>query len=318
MGSLVLMYTSISVDAAAQIILRLIYTLPEEITNDADAYIVKTRAGVTETIKVSDLTVDSKGRYVVEAPATSQEFTTPVTVKFYNGEGTLLQQYDKDLMQNVDALTRSVNDYFGVGLVKGTDKQKELFKAFVTYGGYAQLQFGNDKENPAFNLLDKLNLAQLDLSGITAESIAEDRTYSENSIGVSFATQTAALNEAIALTTVFYLDEGEIGNYSFKAEYYDTLNKVNAVMDLEATYRDTRNGKARYQVVIPDICTPDWDNMYKVIATNKTTGETYEVNGSVMTYVKAMLSSSAASETQKNLGKAMYLVNTLASAFFGR
>jgi len=310
---------AIEVSCEAEIVLRLKTFIPEELLEDENAYVLLTKYGkrtVETKLTAAELLAmgtDSKGRYVLEQGVASGEMTSNVTMEIFDGNGNAVTIVDYADGIEKTVITRNVLDYARRILEVGSEKQKKLITALVTYGGYAQIHFDVDAENPAYNVLGEYGIETPSLSGFTAESIAQELTKSETSIGITQSAQQAFLDAALYQRVYFVLDEGSsIENYNFSLKY--TENYVEKTKPVEPVYEASRN---RYYVDILDIPAAYMDYMYEITVTNKTTGEEYSVSTSMLVFVKLALQKFT-DEDQLNALRAMYYYNQAANEFFGK
>ncbi|MBQ8621417.1 MAG: hypothetical protein IJ422_03790 [Oscillospiraceae bacterium] len=305
-ASRVVQLNGFNVRADAETILELKFFLPDELKKDADATVTVNFDGSSKPSKISELTVDEKGRYVVSQGVASGLMTYDVTVTFTNGSGETVKVRSGE--QITDSIARNVLDYASAVLETGNDEQKSIITALLTYGGYAQLKFNKDVDNPAYNLLTEKSLTVPDISGVTfTEAIEKPDTAIG---GIQQTTQEAHLDYAIYLTVYFTLDEGKsIENYRFELTY-----PVNG-KEYSKTLIPDADG-TRYYVKIENIPAAYLDYKYTITVTNTSTSDVYVVKTSVLAYLSALLNSKTASDAQRNLAKAMYLYNQAANEFF--
>jgi len=246
-----------------------------------------------------------KGRYVFEQGIAAGEMTGDVTITFYDGEGKILYVSDYSDGEIKDAITRTVVDYATLALEKSTNaKQRALVTAMVTYGGYAQLQFKVDVNNPAFNILDE----QLDLSAADVDAIKDMTITNAENLGVRAVTQQVDLQSNVYLRTYFRFDSDvDITAYTF------TVTKPDGT---KMTVTPVLKDDGRYYV---DVYSPvaRWDNDYTITVTNAD-GESCVVTGSILAYAKRGINSGKATAEQVNTFKAMILYNVAANAYFGK
>ena len=310
---------AINASADAEIILMLYFTDPCGLLDDtAEVTVTMTTAKTTTTNDVtttedvtestsytlSDLKVGD--RYLVSQPVASGEMTSPVTVTFTDAQGNIIPIYDYIEGTCSDSVTKTVTDYAERVLAIGADKQKNIIKALVTYGGYSQINFNTNADNPAYSILGD---APPELGSVTIEQKVE---RSETNIGVTQTTQNAYLESAIRLRVYFTVQTGTIDDYTFKLTSPQGGSTVTtSVTPLEEVTDDG----IRYYVDIKDIPAAYLDNTYTLTVTGN--GGTYTVETSVFAYLKDLLDNSK-DEKQINAAKAMYLYGTAASEFFDR
>jgi hypothetical protein len=269
----------------------------------------------TVTIKGNELgNVDAKGRYLLKMGIASGEMTSAVTYEFYDAHGNMMEIVTSSGNNMGKEATFSLLNYARSMLRTGTDAQKKMVAAMLTYGGYAQKYFGVDAQNPAYNLLTQLGMAVPSLDGVTADRITDSTVVVDGQNGIKATGMQAFLDSAIYLRVYFNLDEGaSIDNYKFVLTYADP-DGVEGTMELTAGYEA---GKNRYYVDIEDIPAAYLDYMYNITVTNTQTNATYSVTTSVMVWMRNALNS-ATDENHKNLLKAIYLYNQAANEFFGK
>jgi hypothetical protein len=313
---------AIEVSYDAELLLGLKFTIPDELIEDPNAYVevyLDGRTQKTTVITMPELKAqgtDSKGRYVIEQGLASPEMGAPVTMKFVDGTGRVVTVNDYVDQQNKSEVSRTVVDYARLVFEKGTKKQKDMATALLVYGGYAQKFFNYDANNPVYNVLTEYGISLPDLGEITADTITQELKKSGASIGLEQTKQQAFLASSIYHEVYVTMDEGRtVGEYSFVLTYVKRENgvQVEDTMELTPVY-DAE--KKRYTLTIPKVASPNLDYMYTIQMTEIETGNTYEVETSVMAYVKLGLQNST-NTNQINFFKAIYLYSEAASEFFG-
>ena len=303
---------------AEEINLWLKIFVPDSFKHEA-AQVVMTKQGgygvETVTIKGSDLgNADAKGRYLLKMGIASGEMTSKVTYEFYDVNGNKMNIVTSSGKELGQAATFSLLNYAQSMLRSGTDAQKKMVAAMLTYGGYAQKYFGVDAQNPAYNLLTQMGMAVPSLDGVTADLITDRTIVADGGNGIKATGMQTFLDSAIYLRVYFTLAAGaDIDDYKFVLTYAKPDGTVDT-MELEAGYEA---GKNRYYADIEDIPAAYLDYMYNITVTNTKTGATYSITTSVIVWVRNSLLSSA-NEDQKNLLKAIYLYNQAANEFFGK
>ena len=293
---------AINASADAEIILMLYFTDPCGLLDGATATVTMTTNG--ETVACEDAKFEYvNGRFLVSQPVASGEMTSPVTVTFTDAQGNIIPVYDYIEGTCSDSVTKTVTDYAERVLAIGADKQKNIIKALVTYGGYSQINFGTNVDDLAYGIL---GTSAPELGEVT---IKQEVTPSGSVTGLTQDGQQAFLDSAIYLRVYFVLSDGSINDYTFK------LTRPNgSTATLTAQY-DSAKGK--YFVDILNIPAAYMDDDYTITVTRGT--ETLTVNTSVFAYLaKVLAEGSGATEAQKNAAMAMYLYGAAATEFFGK
>lgn len=303
--------STIDVSLDAEIMLKYGVIIPEELI-EGGAYIVLTKDGgygtVTKEFKGEELAAcKSDDKYVVAIGVASGEMNSPVKIEVFDGQGNALDLYKKDGTA-LDADTSSTVVDFAERVLtndKNGEGKKNLAVALVTYGGYAQKNFSINPENPAYGLLDKLSIDQLDLSEITADSLAAyTNSQSNSAMGVK-ATGISTFVDSYIYIRVFLAVEGDISAYTF------TLDTPTGNVTIEPVFDESTN---RYYVDIPDIASAYIDFKYSITVTKGE--ESNVITTSVLSYARSVLKNSQNSEEKKNLVRALYLYNQAANTFF--
>ena len=291
-----------------EIEMRYTVAIPENLIN-AGAYVVMEKTGaygtVTLTYNASKLAscLNANGNYVVSMGVAPAEITVPITIQVFDGDGNAQDLYKGDNLLGKSA-SRTVLDY-AKAILEANDDRKDLAIALVTYCGYAQKNFNVDADNPAFNILADYGIEQLDLSGITAETLSNYKnTMTNPDMGVK-ATSINAFIDSNVYIRLFLQVQGDINDYSFTLTTPGGDRTIKPVLDEESN---------RYYVDIPNIASGYLDYQYKV--TVRKGSETNEISTSVLSYARSVLKNSKNSETKKNLVRALYLYNQEANAYW--
>ncbi len=307
---------AIEVSLEGEIVLRMKTILPEKFLADENARAILWSDGAEKIYTVPQLLAsdaDADGRYVLEYPLASAEMTKEVSLRFLNGEGEAVPVTDYADGTTAEQVTRSVLDYAALVLEKGSDEQKHLITALLTYGGYAQQYFGIDAENPAYDLLTQYGVEIPSLEAITAETIDQQQEKGGPEMGVRQTARRAFLNSATSLRVYFELDNPDmVDSFGFTLTYPENGEEKNK--NFVPVYEAEKN---RYYVEIASVPAAYLDNLYTITVTNEESGETYSVTTSVLSYLRSVLETSS-DDQERNLAKAMYLYNQAANDFFGR
>ena len=313
-------FAAIVLSVESEVLLRLRFLIPDEFLNDENAYAVVTEEAneVTKVDQVTTLTsaevkalgTDSNGRYTFEQGIAAGEMTGDVSVEFFNGEGEALNIRDYADGSLTKKLTRTVLDYGKLSYEKGKESLQNLVTGMFLFGGYAQQYFKVDIANPAYNLSTQMGKTLPDINAVSAETITQDMTTSGDEIGITKVTQKIGLDSSVYMSTYFVADKN-IDDYSFTLTY--TEGGVEKNIEVEAELESD----GRFRVDILDIPVAYWDYMYKITATEKATGKTFEVDSSIMAWAKRCIVGSS-NAAQVDMAKAMYYYNQAANAYFNK
>ncbi len=274
------------------------YLIPsEQLLDDDDAYV----SLGDEQIKFSEApsrVVGEDTLYQFSVSLHAKQMNDVVTLKVFDGQGNPVALYrhsnDEDLTET--GYSYSVQDYIQKTRETSTDEELiALVNAMADYGVLAQRHFDYNTED--------LPEVQGDLDSVTAESVAdyEKKVTAGTATGVSFAGGSLALKSATAIRLYFSLDEGEIGDYTFKLG----TRKV--------TPTETDLG---WMVEIPNIAAKDLDKTYTVKVT-RGADTVLTVQYSALSYAYGVLGGGSKAETLIDLVKGIVLYNRAANAYFG-
>ena len=274
------------------------YLIPsEQLLEDDDAYVTLG----DKQIKFSEApsrVVGEDTLYQFSVSLHAKQMNDVVTLQVFDGRGNPVALYrhsnDEDLTET--GYSYSVQDYIQKTRETSTDEELiALVNAMADYGILAQRHFDYNTED--------LPAVQGDLDSVTAESVAdyEKKVTAGTATGVSFAGGSLALKSATAIRLYFSLDEGEIGDYTFKLG----TRKV--------TPTETDLG---WMVEIPNIAAKDLDKTYTVKVT-RGAGTVLTVQYSALSYAYGVLGGGSKAETLIDLVKGIVLYNRAANAYFG-
>ena len=164
------------------------------------------------------------------------------------------------------------------------------------YGSLAQAQFGYNTDSRAE--------VQADLSGVTAENLESFQAVKTEgtATGVSYYGTSLLLQSETVMRIYFTLDEGEIGDYTFKLG----SKKVTPVQS---------DGK--WYVEIANISAKDLDKTY-TLTVSSAEGKIVTVKASALSYAYTVLNGGSNEATLIELVKGLYLYNQAANAYFGK
>jgi len=312
----------LTVSFDAEVLLKFGFQMPDELVHDENAYAEYDIGVSTYTISMAEIRALGKskaGYYIVSVGIPAAYMTYDATVRIIDGAGNLVQLTDyKDADFSGTEVSRCVLDYADAVLASDAmpEKVKTAVSALLTYGGYAQLYFGKDVENPAYNLLSQYNRNIPTLEDIDEDTITQELVLTGNTNnGLTYKQQKVNLGSAIYLRNMFELSTGEdISNFTF------TVKTPTGNKDLEATYLPN---EGLYCVDILRIAAAYWDYTYELTVTNIKTGESYTLYTSVLAWLDRNLDAYKGITTGKvpqlvNLVKAMYYYNQAANVYFGK
>ena len=324
-GVFIVQYANVNLNLDSEIILQLKFWIPEAIRYD-DSIVMRIvkNSGKGDPLvmeytmaDIRSMTPDSKQRYRFDIPLASPELSRDVTVQFIRNGVELLNILDKN-GAITDASVHTALDYARLALEEGSADTKNLIKALLVYGGYAQQYFGVDADEPVYNLLPEYGYEIPSLDHITVDSLGVTQSASGYATGIAYRSDQAVLDSSIGHQVNFNLLDGHtMDEYTFVVtkidgkgkEYTETVEPVAHKTD-----------KTRCYVVITDIASPNLDYMYTITVTHNVTGEVYEVKDSVMNWVKAalVLEPTAKNLRTINMAKAIYYYNYYANIVFDR
>ena len=328
-GDMVIKLNGISLDAAAETLLNLYFTIPDEVLSTISRVVVSEESNaeaqnmddVYSLERLKKLYSEKDNSYVLSRGIASGEMTGEVTVTFYDSSETpkaiMIQDYvDGEVRESV---VRTAVDYSRRMLGSENANLRAICTAMVTYGGYAQKVFGVDAGNPAYEVLDEFSIQLPDVSQIGKDTINQELTTSEKDIGISYFNQSPVLDSVVSLKTYFTTAEAMTLD-AVKERYSFTLNVTNDTYDINnALTLGEEDGKI--VVRIEDIPPAYWDRYYEIIITDNTTLEQYTVTSSINAWIARSIKAYEGDAQFKdllNLIKAMYLYNQAANVWFNR
>ena len=275
------------------------YVIPSEaLLADENAYV----ALGDEQIKFSEAATRVVGEdtlYQFTVILHAKQMNDVVTLKVFDGEGVPVALYRHSNNEDVTGtgFSYSVHDYIQT-VRENSDDQKliDLVNAMADYGVLAQLQFNYNTED--------LPEIQGDLDSVTAETLAdyEAKVTEGTATGVSYKGTSLLLKSETVIRIYFTLDEGEIGDYTFKLG----TKKVTPAESDDGWY-----------IEVPNISAKDLDKVYTVNVSSAA-GKIVTVKTSALSYVYKVLSTEGTSKTLVDLVKGIYLYAQAANVYFGK
>ena len=196
---------------------------------------------------------------------------------------------------------KTIKEYCEYFIQNGTEKQVDLVKALLNYGGYSQVFFNVNTDNLANDGLYQTN-DPIDDVVVSDENIISQTSAS----GLTFKSIQLYLETTPTLRFYFTIDgEYTIDNYAFKL----TTNK-----DFELTPEyDEESG--RYYVDAENIPAKLISKTFTISVENTTDNTVYTIESSINCYIKMALANSDTTTEKANMLKALYVYGVFADAF---
>ncbi|MBQ3566275.1 MAG: hypothetical protein IJA12_03770, partial [Oscillospiraceae bacterium] len=238
---------------------------------------------VLGTQKITEATVDSKGRYKFTCPLLADQMTENINAQMFYSDGVEGDVYSYSVKQYADTVIAN-EATFGA-------KTVNLVKAMLNYGGYAQKYTGKNTSN----------LANSDLSDMAVDdktvSIGDDYKISRKGAvtGLKIKSFKLVIDDLTEIQIGCQVQNGyDISDFDFSCDKGEVT-----------IYEGEQEGY--YYISIKKITPDKLDDIYSVTVT----GEDSEITVycSAFTYFKTVLESSAYDEKIVNLIKAMYEYN---------
>lgn len=275
------------------------YVIPsEELIADLDAYVM---LGETKLLfsEATTRTVGEDTLYQFTLSLHAKQMNDVVTLRVYDGEDNLVALYrhsnDEDVTET--GYSYSVQNY--IQTVRETSSDQKLIalvNAMSDYGSLAQAQFGYNADSRV--------AVQADLNGVTAADVESFQAVKTEgtATGVSYYGTSLLLQSETVMRIYFTLDEGEIGDYTFKLG----SKKVTPVQS---------DGK--WYVEIANISAKDLDKTY-TLTVSSAEGKIVTVKASALSYAYTVLNGGSDEASLIDLVKGLYLYNQAANAYFGK
>lgn len=242
-------------------------------------------------IKESDkLTYNDMTCYRVRCPLTASEMMIPVTVELYaNGSYYPVSWATRSIRQYVDA---ALNDEEN----PVSDKERKLMKATLAYGGYTQMNFKYNGENPnepsdfAYDGYQEAFPKEIIRSHI--DYVARPDTYHD----VSYVGASVFLRDAPYIRYYFQINNGaDLSKYTFTITQNGKTRSVTPVKKGDLYYIQSYSVKA-YEL----------DNEQKVnVKYVDDEDSVMNFNYSIIRWVETAVQLSE-NDNEKNVAKAMY------------
>ncbi len=247
--------------------------LTDAVKADADAYIAVTVGGVTANTKVSDITPNENGLFMVSTNVAAAQMTEAIKIQVITSEAE-----GSEFIYSV----RKYGDY----ILKNSDNEKliNLVKAMLTYGGAAQDYF-------SYNLgaLADANISITSHQIPYTENVAAVKTGSSSK--VTYYGSSLVHEHQTGLRFYFKSTDADIQDLTFSASVGDTV--------IDDDMYVVKNA-GMYYVEVSDIAPDDLCDMITISVDGIT------VSYSPFYYIHRMYYRSSSSEELRNLMAAMY------------
>ena len=196
---------------------------------------------------------------------------------------------------------KTIKEYCEYFIQNGTEKQVNLVKALLNYGGYSQVFFNVNTDTLANDGLYQTNDPINDVV-VSDESVISQTSAS----GITFKAIQLYLETTPTLRFYFTIDVAyTIDNYAFKL----TTNK-----DFELTPEyDEESG--RYYVDAENIPAKLIGKTFTISVKNTTDNTVYTIESSINCYIKIALANPDTTTEKANMLKALYVYGVCADAF---
>lgn len=274
---------AINVCLDGKIAMAFYYELPTRILEDEGAYIKFTVGDTEKIVYVKDVseTKDSLNRYKFICKVPSGQMTLKISAVLTDGNGC----EDK-------ARKYSVKDYADYMLQNGAEEQKELVKAMLNYGAFAQKFFGVETDNLANQGLFEVNPVE------AVDSIPASSTISGEATGFSLISNELLLQSETTMKIYFNADN--VSDLEIK------VNDRTAEIEKEAD---------RFAVVIRNIPSALLDEYFVLSVRNIEDLSTCEIETCALCCAQSAINNSE-NENLVNLMKALFLFNEASNIYF--
>ena len=196
---------------------------------------------------------------------------------------------------------KTIKEYCEYFIQNGTEKQVDLVKALLNYGGYSQVFFNVNTKNLANDGLYQTN-DPIDDVVVSDENIISQTSAS----GITFKAIQLYLETTPTLRFYFTIDGAyTIDNYAFKL----TTNK-----DFELTPEyDEESG--RYYVDAENIPAKLIGKTFTISVENTIDNTVYTIESSINCFIKMALANPNTTTEKANMLKALYVYGVCADAF---
>ena len=273
--------------------------LSEAIMADEDAYISVTFNEETTIHRVEDLirNLDGQGRVKVKQEMFAAMMRDEMTLQVFNGAGVAQPLAYKETTEVTDGFVYTALRYLKDRQENSTNPNMvELARAAELYGIAAQVKFDYHTEQLTAEDMAAMEAAAGEIT--IPESFAETLTGTLPA-GVTKRTKTVMFESDNSLRQYFYIDDANIGNYTFK------LNGK--------TVTPAKKEAGKYYVQQPNIASGLLSYEYTFTVSEGT--KTFTIRSSALGYAYDRQENSS-DPTMVNLSKLLYRYSMAANAYF--
>ena len=288
---------SAKVEFQGKIQLQFSFSFPENVLADEGAYVNFEKAGTTTKKLVSEGTTDGeKISFIIPVPA--PELADDIIVKVFDGRNRQLNlKSAKGTDYTENGFVYSVKTYAQNKSQNGsTDKMRALAKALDDYGTAAHNYF---TDSPSILPVDGA------VKAVTLDEIAPYALSTEGTKpdGLISACISAAFGSDNSLCITYEIDYSKpFGNYTFLVDGTE-----------KSPIDEGAPGYKTVSLLVTNIAAPNLDTPHTFTITDGI--NTYTVTACALSY--AYTSVKNGSSARQDLGKALYLYNRAADAYFG-
>lgn len=263
------------------------FNLSDSLVNDNDAYVLFTMPDGRQTRQYVKNATHKNGMYGFTCGLYAKEMTQKVIVQVVNGKGTTGYKYAYAVEDYANYVLNSSESSF--------ERAKQVIKAMMNYGGYAQDEFNAYLDNKAYK--DVKNEFKQELDSITASDFS-DYAFKELSKDQNFSSKSISLILEEATTLRFYINVKDSNQVSSAKVTVDGLSS-----------KIEKNNKG-YFVDVPSIKSNKLNEVHTIQIND------LKVECSALTYMNIFLNYSK-NETDIAVAKALYIYYLRSKEYFG-
>lgn len=287
-----------TVSFADNICLNYYIDVPDALLKDSGAYAEFTRNGKTEKMLVSKATkstFNGAAAYRFTYQVVAKEANDDVNLKIYNGKGEAVKLLTSSSDLTATGLNLSLSRY-AASVNKSSSnsaEMKALANAALDYSHAAQIYFDYNASDASVS------------SNVTSISYSDFADYRASADG------TAPAGLAYNDMTAMFESDNSIRVWYKITDSSKSIGNYTATVD-GVKQNFTQVGD-RYYITATGISAKELDTVHTFTVTDGT--NVYTIKASALSYARALAQTSKP-ENSQNLGKALYLYNKTADAFF--